>query len=111
MPECSARRRAAIREREAAKPRYGRLPGEAEVLDRIRDLWHEGCGYLTIAKELNRDGVRTRYNGKWHPPGIKRLLVEMGLETPAPVLTEAQAREAVSRALAAVVEYYSQRAA
>ena len=99
-PEYSERRRAAIRKRKAAEPPYGVLPGEDAVVARIRALWNEGCGYLTVAKELSRDGFRTRYNGTWHPVSIKRVLYALGLETPWwPTLTEQEARKVINCAL------------
>jgi hypothetical protein len=79
--ECSARRRAGRKPKRA----YGELPGEAEVVQRIRELWAREYGYLTIVKDLNEAGIKTRLKGRWYIPIVKRVLVELGLEFPPAV--------------------------
>jgi DNA invertase Pin-like site-specific DNA recombinase len=51
---------------EGAKP-YGTLPGEAETLERIREMRAEGKAFQSIAEALNAAGVAPRRGSKWHP--------------------------------------------
>lgn len=58
---------------EGRKP-YGAREGEQEVISLIRELSARGMNYSTIADKLNTDGVSTRYNAKWYPANISRIL-------------------------------------
>lgn len=63
---------------EGVKP-YGSLPGEAEIVDRIRQLRRKPVlgtrlSFAAIAKSLNTDGVPTRSGGQWSPSTIGQIL-------------------------------------
>jgi len=58
---------------EGRKP-YGEREGEAEVVSLINELSARKMNYTQIADELNKDGVSTRYNAKWYPANISRIL-------------------------------------
>jgi len=63
-----ARQRARVRDGrcEGAKP-FGSLPGEAEVLQRIKAMQAAGETGYTIANRLNAEGIASRRGTKWHP--------------------------------------------
>jgi hypothetical protein len=98
--ECIHRRKAGRKRFEAIKVRlpYGELPGEIAVVDRVRELRAEGCGYMTIATDLNRAVLRTRQKGRWYAPSVKRLLIELGLEEPTAPFTREQGFERMCHA-------------
>lgn len=63
---------------EGVKP-YGSLPGEAEIVDRIRQLRRKPVlgtrlSFAAIATSLNTDGVPTRSGGQWSPSTIGQIL-------------------------------------
>jgi hypothetical protein len=56
-------------------PRYGDLPGEKLILDRIQEFASErGLGYTAIAAQLNADGVKPRSAKKWTAAVIANIL-------------------------------------
>ena len=50
------------------------VPKEAETVKRIFELYLSGLGYSAIAKELNQDGVPTRFGNKWTHPTVCRVI-------------------------------------
>ena len=66
---------AALAAKRAAGVRLGR-PREmsADALERIQLLHRDGYRPAEIARILNREGVPTPRNGRWHPPGVSRVL-------------------------------------
>ncbi len=67
------RKKARTGECEGAK-QFGFYKGESVVLDRMRQLRAEGCGYDTIASRLNDEHVMTRRGAKWHPYTVSKIL-------------------------------------
>jgi hypothetical protein len=67
------RKRAASGRCEGAK-RYGELPGEHAVLERMRTLRTSGISLTAIAAELNNDAVKPRRGTKWFPMAVARIL-------------------------------------
>jgi len=58
---------------------YGELPGETEIVERIRQLRRkpvlgDRLSFAAIAKVLNADGVPTRSGGQWRPSTIGQIL-------------------------------------
>lgn len=45
-----------------------------EAVERIRELHRAGYCVAEIARILNAEGVPTPRNGRWHPPGVSRVL-------------------------------------
>ena len=45
-----------------------------ETVERIEELHRRGLGAAAIARKLNEDGVSTPRRGRWHHPGITRVL-------------------------------------
>jgi DNA invertase Pin-like site-specific DNA recombinase len=66
---------AALAARRAAGVRLGR-PREIPptVVERIRALHCSGYRVSEIARKLNEEGIPTPRNGRWHSPGIARVL-------------------------------------
>ena len=66
---------AALAVRRAAGVRLGR-PREVDerAVARIYQLHRSGCRVAEIARILNREGIATPRNGRWHPPGVARVL-------------------------------------
>lgn len=58
---------------EGRKP-YGFFPGEAEVIERMKQLHGSGIGFDRIALQFNLEGVATRTRGKWYGAMINRIL-------------------------------------
>jgi DNA invertase Pin-like site-specific DNA recombinase len=58
---------------EGAKP-YGKLPGEFQVVERMRGLRTSGASLTQIAETLNTDGVTPRRGTKWYPMAVARIL-------------------------------------
>ena len=62
---------------------YGTKPGEAEVVEKMKELHARGKNPKVIARELNIAGVPTRgtKHGKspWHPSTIAKILTKEGL--------------------------------
>jgi hypothetical protein len=108
--ECIRRRKTGRKHYEAAKLPYGELPGEEVVVNQVRELRDEGCGYMTIATNLNRAGVRTRRKGRWYAPSVKRLLIELGIEEPTAPFTREQAFERMCRAAELLDHWHSEAA-
>ena len=46
----------------------------AESVKRIRELHRSGYRVAEIARKLNEEGVQTPRGGRWHSPGVKRVL-------------------------------------
>ncbi len=86
----SARTKAAMRHKQKAGQRmsryapYGTMlsadctrleeaPVEKAVVDEIRRMRDAGCGYFTIAMNLNERGIPAR-KGRWHQQKIKNIL-------------------------------------
>lgn len=44
----------------------------------IRNLHDAGLGLVVIAKTLNRDGIQTPRNGKWHHSGVGKVFSRDG---------------------------------
>jgi len=55
---------------------YGHRPGEAAVIERMRQLRNEGWTFERIAQRLNSDGVPARA-GRWHGRSVNRTLSQM----------------------------------
>ena len=49
-------------------------PDEAETVRRIFREYLSGKGIVSIANDLNADGVRTRYENAWSKGGVSRIL-------------------------------------
>jgi DNA invertase Pin-like site-specific DNA recombinase len=58
---------------EGRKP-FGAYPGEAETLERIRQLHASGETATTIAAVLNSEGRFTRSGGAWLQPTVSKIL-------------------------------------
>jgi len=58
---------------EGAKP-YGALPGESEVVERMRALRSGGAGLGAIASALNQAGIRPRQGAEWYPMTVSRIM-------------------------------------
>jgi DNA invertase Pin-like site-specific DNA recombinase len=66
----------------AGRPRYGyraegkqlvEVPGEQEVIKRVRRLRRIGCSYRQISAELEGERLRPRSGGRWHPTMLARI--------------------------------------
>jgi DNA invertase Pin-like site-specific DNA recombinase len=64
------RRRDAV---EGRKP-FGYFAGEAETIQRIRELRSEGLGFDRIAERLNAEGSKGRSGGRWLGLVVNRIL-------------------------------------
>jgi DNA invertase Pin-like site-specific DNA recombinase len=66
---------AALAARRAAGVRLGR-PREVsdEAIGRIDELRRAGYRVKSIADALNEEGVATPRGGRWHPPGVARVI-------------------------------------
>ena len=62
---------------EGAKP-YGSLPGEPEVIQRMKALRGSGMGFDRIAGALNSDNVRPRRGARWHGLTVNKILTGKG---------------------------------
>ncbi len=63
---------------EGRKP-YGDRPGEADVVERIRQLrrkprGRERLSFAAVAKRLNADGIQTRSGKPWRPEQVRRVI-------------------------------------
>ena len=58
---------------EGAKP-YGHTPEEQQIVEKILSFRREKKSYVTIAEQLNNDGVRPRTGQKWHPTQVQRVI-------------------------------------
>lgn len=58
---------------EGAKP-YGTLPGEAEVIERMKALQRSGLGFDRIAAALNAEGIKPRRGARWWGQTINNIL-------------------------------------
>jgi hypothetical protein len=67
------RKRAESGRCEGPRP-FGTQPGEAPVVERIRQLRSQGVSLGKIAAALNADGCRTRGGKLWHGQQIKNIL-------------------------------------
>jgi DNA invertase Pin-like site-specific DNA recombinase len=62
---------------EGAKP-YGELPGEVEVIERMKALRATGMGFDRIAAALNAEGIRPRRGARWHGLTVNKILTGKG---------------------------------
>jgi DNA invertase Pin-like site-specific DNA recombinase len=62
---------------EGAKP-YGEYEGEAEVIERMKDLRAEGMGFDRIAAKLNEEGIRPRRGPRWWGLTVNKILTGKG---------------------------------
>jgi len=53
---------------------YVIVPREAEIVKRIFTAYLDGKGYAAIAKDLNDDGILTRYGEPWGFTSVQKLL-------------------------------------
>ena len=67
------RKRAATGRCEGRKP-YGFYPGEAAVIERMKDLRAEGLGFARIAARLNAEGVKPRQGARWWGCTVNNIL-------------------------------------
>jgi DNA invertase Pin-like site-specific DNA recombinase len=58
---------------EGAKP-YGDLPGEKEVIARMRELRASGVGFDRIAAQLNAEGHKPRRGKQWWGLAVNKIL-------------------------------------
>jgi DNA invertase Pin-like site-specific DNA recombinase len=57
---------------------YGTLPGEAEVLVRIRELQERHNSPSVVAEHLNVLEIPTRYGKRWHAGTVSKILSRKG---------------------------------
>lgn len=70
-----ARQRIRAREgRCEGRKRYGTMPGELEVIQRVRALREDGLALDRIAEKLNLEGIKPRAGVKWYPTSVSRIL-------------------------------------
>jgi DNA invertase Pin-like site-specific DNA recombinase len=67
------RKKASVGRCEGAKP-YGTLPGEAEVLERMKELRARGAAYDKIALQLATEGFKPRRGKRWHGFAVNTIL-------------------------------------
>jgi DNA invertase Pin-like site-specific DNA recombinase len=58
---------------EGQKP-YGHTPEEQQTVEKILSLRKAKKSYVTIAEQLNEDGVKPRAGQKWHPTQVQRVI-------------------------------------
>jgi DNA invertase Pin-like site-specific DNA recombinase len=58
---------------EGAKP-YGTLPGEAAVVERMKELRATGIGFDRIATALNVEGIKPRRGKQWWGLAVNKVL-------------------------------------
>lgn len=58
---------------EGAKP-YGTLPGEAAVIERMKELRAAGLGFDRIAAQLNTEGLKPRRGKQWWGLAVNKIL-------------------------------------
>jgi DNA invertase Pin-like site-specific DNA recombinase len=58
---------------EGAKP-YGSLPGEMQVIERMKELRATGLGFDRIAEALNAEGIMPRRGKKWWGLSVNKVL-------------------------------------
>ena len=64
--------------RRRGPPPFGRLPGEAEVVERIRQLRADGLSLRKIADALNAESAPTRTGAPWSKMMVKAVLDRLG---------------------------------
>lgn len=70
-----ARQRIRIRDgRCEGRKRYGTRSGEAEVIERIKELRKTGLALDRVADTLNQENIKPRAGLKWYPTTISRIL-------------------------------------
>jgi hypothetical protein len=72
---------------QAVRPvkRYAQMEGHEKLLDRIVELWREGCTSVEIARKLKEEGYRTtRMRGDIRSELIRKLLSRRGLSNEKP---------------------------
>jgi DNA invertase Pin-like site-specific DNA recombinase len=58
---------------EGAKP-YGDVPGEMQVIERMKELRATGLGFDRIAEALNAEGIAPRRGKKWWGLSVNKVL-------------------------------------
>ena len=58
---------------EGAKP-YGEVPGEMQVIERMKELRATGLGFDRIAEALNAEGIMPRRGKKWWGLSVNNVL-------------------------------------
>jgi hypothetical protein len=53
---------------------YGTLPGEAEVVERMKELRAAGLGFDKIAAALNAEGIKPRRGKQWWGLAVNKIL-------------------------------------
>jgi DNA invertase Pin-like site-specific DNA recombinase len=53
---------------------FGMHLGESDTLQRMRELRRQGASYETIARTLDRAGIKPRYAATWSPVVVNRIL-------------------------------------
>lgn len=66
------------------KPAFGKAPGEAETLERIKLLEASGINCQEIADRLNAEERKTRYGGPWRANRVHVILRRLGVRKPQP---------------------------
>lgn len=56
------------------RKRYGVRPGEAEVIERMKQLRQQGTAVDKIAATLNADGIKPRAGELWYATSVYRVL-------------------------------------
>ena len=62
---------------EGAKP-FGELPGETEVIERMKALRAEGLGFDRIAAKLNDERIRPRRGERWWGLTVNKIVTGKG---------------------------------
>lgn len=57
-----------------ANGRYVIVPKEAETVRQIYSEYLSGYGYQSIANMLNKEGITSRFGGKWNQSSVSRVL-------------------------------------
>jgi DNA invertase Pin-like site-specific DNA recombinase len=56
------------------RKQYGNRPGELEVIERMFAIYADGAGMISVHKQLNAEGIKTRYGQKWTPATVARIM-------------------------------------
>jgi hypothetical protein len=54
---------------------YGTRPGEAAVVERIKELRLTGTAVDKTAEQLNSEGIKPRAGVRWHATSVRRVLL------------------------------------
>jgi DNA invertase Pin-like site-specific DNA recombinase len=55
------------------RKQYGDRPGEAEIIDRMFAIYAD-TDMISVHKQLNAEGVKTRYGQHWTPATVARIM-------------------------------------